>query len=85
LLFDGALVPRIFFHLREGENILLDDEGVVMDAAAVPEKALRTARDIVAHDAREGRINLGCSLEIRDEAGVAVHTLRFEDAVEIRR
>lgn len=85
MLFDGALVPRIFFHLREGENILLDDEGVVMDAAAVPEKALRTARDIVAHDAREGRINLGCSLEIRDEAGVAVHTLRFEDAVEIRR
>ncbi|HZG08782.1 MAG TPA: hypothetical protein VEZ70_07380 [Allosphingosinicella sp.] len=78
-------MPRIFFHLREGENILLDDEGVVMDAAAVPEKALRTARDIVAHDAREGRINLGCSLEIRDEAGVAVHTLRFEDAVEIRR
>lgn len=46
-------------------------------------QGLKTARDIIAHDAQQGRINLGYSREVRDEAGETVHTLYFSQAVKI--
>lgn len=52
---------------------------------AVPASTLRAARDIIAHDAAQGRINMSYSLEVRDEAGESVHILDFTDAVEIVR
>ncbi|MDP9413110.1 MAG: hypothetical protein M3Q08_03245 [Pseudomonadota bacterium] len=55
----------------------------MMDADLVSAQALKTARDIIAHDAQQGRINLGYSLEVRDEAGETVHTLYFSQAVKI--
>lgn len=76
-------MPRFFFHLCDGGDVLLDEQGSGMDPAQVPAQALRTARDMIAHDARDGRINLGYALKVRDEAGETVHTLYFHEAVEL--
>ncbi len=76
-------MPRFFFHLVDSLDVLLDEEGSVMAAEAVPSHALRNARDLIAGDAQHGRVNLGYSIEVRDEGGKTVHTILFRDAVEI--
>jgi hypothetical protein len=76
-------MPRVFFHFCDGVNLLLDEEGSVLDFEAIPAKALAAAGGIIGHDAMSGRINLSYSIEARDEAGKTIHTLYFTDAVEI--
>jgi hypothetical protein len=76
-------MPRVFFHLCDDRDVLLDEEGIEMDLAAVPARALSTAREIICHDAMGGRINLGYSIEVRDETGKTLHTTRFREAVRI--
>jgi len=63
--------------------VLLDQEGSEMEPAQVAARALMTARELIGHDARSGRIDLSYALEVRDEAGKTVHALYFTEAVEI--
>ena len=79
-------LPRYFFHLRDGQDVLLDPDGrelFSLDAVAVI--ALDEARDIIGHDARVGRIKLDYHLDVEDIAGRVIHRLNFEDAVELIR
>lgn len=76
-------MPKVFFHLCDHAEFLLDEQGMDLDLGEVPALALKAAREIVADDALTGCINMGYSLEARDEAGKAVHTLYFKDAVRI--
>ena len=89
-LRDGRCAPanegaslRVFFHLCDHAEFLLDQQGMEMDVAEVPALALKAAREIVADDALTGSINMGYSLEVRDQAGKGIHTLYFKDAVRI--
>jgi hypothetical protein len=73
-----------YFHLRDGEDILLDPEGVdLSDREAVEKAALVTARALLGAEVREGRVRLDMRLDVEDEAGALVHRLAFADAVEI--
>lgn len=73
-----------FFHLRDGEDVLLDPEGQQFPSMdAVVAATLREGRDIIANDARTGRIDLAQWLDIEDEAGEMVHRLVLRDAVVI--
>jgi hypothetical protein len=76
-------VPKVYFHLCDHSDFLLDEQGSTLDLSRIPDHALRAAREIIADDALSGRINMGYSIEVRDEAGKAVHTLFFKDAVAI--
>lgn len=76
-------MPRYFFHLRDGVDVLLDPEGIELAVDVVPAAALKAARDCLAHDAREGRLDLDQRIVVEDEAGAAVHTIEFMDAFEI--
>ena len=74
-----------FFHLRDGEDVLLDPEGRQFPSIdALIAATLYEARDVVATDAKSGRINLAQRLEIEDDQGVIVHRLRLKDAVDIQ-
>ena len=79
-------MPLYFFHLTDGEDTLIDAEGIELpgteEAKAI---ALLQARDIVSHDALKGSIDLAPRIEVRDEAGAVVYSLNFEDAVSVRR
>lgn len=76
-------MPLYKLHLRDGTDELLDPDGVHMSADAVPGFALRAARDCIAGDAINGRIDLKYRIDVEDEQQKIVHTVTFIDAVEI--
>lgn len=78
-------MPRFYMHLIDGSDRLLDPDGVDVAAEMVPSLALRQARDCMAGDVREGRLDLGYRIEVHDDSGKTVHLLPFGQAVEIVR
>lgn len=73
-----------FFHLRDGDDVLLDPDGQQFPSIeAMIAATLYEGRDIIASDARSGRINFDQRLEIEDESGRIVHRLELSDAVAI--
>ena len=75
-----------YFHLRNGPDALLDPEGqMLIDMTAVIAAALREARAIIGADALEGKIALDQRIEVEDALGAIVHSLQFEEAVQITR
>ena len=77
-------MPRYYFHLRDGQDVLLDPEGRELNhPGAVEQMALNEARAIIGDDARSGRIALTHRIDVETEAGQLVYSLRFVDAVSI--
>jgi hypothetical protein len=79
-------VALYYFHLRDGEDLLLDPDGrELVSAAAIESATLIEARSIIGSDAAEGTIKLSYRIDVEDASGRIVHSLEFEDAVEIVR
>jgi hypothetical protein len=77
-------MAHYFFHLRDGEDILLDPEGCELpDMAAIVARTLAAARSILSAEALEGRIAFNMRLDVEDSGGAIVHSLPFADAVVI--
>ena len=76
-------MPRYFMHLRDSIDEVLDPEGVEMPAEAIVGAALVAARDCMAADVRAGRLDLNYRIDVHAEDGEVVHTLLFQDALEI--
>jgi len=75
-----------FFHLRDGTDVLLDDDGrQLTDLAAAIAATLIEARSIIGADALVGTIMLEQRIDVEDELGAIVHSLAFEDAVHVTR
>lgn len=73
-----------FFHLRDGEDVLIDGEGRQLPGIeAAIAAALYEARSILSVDALDGAIDLSQRIEVVDEAGATVHTLVFSDALKL--
>ena len=70
-------------HLTDSTDVLLDPDGIEMPAHAVERAALRAARDCMAGDVHDGRLNLRYRIDVHDERGNVVHQLAFGDAVEV--
>ncbi len=78
-------MPKLYFHLRENSEVLLDPEGIDMPENQVPARALWEARALIAYDAAAGRIDLRPRIDVEDATGRLVHSLRLADAIEILR
>ncbi len=76
-------MARYFLHLKDSIDQVLDPDGMEMAPEAVPDVALKSARDCIAGDAMAGRIDLHYGIEVFSETGELVHTLPFSDAVEV--
>ena len=74
---------RYFMHLIDSTDMLLDPDGLELPAEAVACTALRAARDCMAGDVHNGRLDLRCRIHVHDDTGEVVHQLAFHDAVEI--
>ncbi|MEG3178212.1 hypothetical protein U1872_18370 [Sphingomonas sp. RB3P16] len=73
------------FNLIADDDLLLDDEGVELpDLEAAIALATRFARDLIAEEARDGRVPIGWSITIADDAGAVVATVPFADAVVVQ-
>ena len=76
-------MPKYFMHLVDGTDVLLDPDGIDLLAEKVAPFALLQARDCMAGDVKEGRLDLSYSIEVRDDGGALVHTLPFSRAIDI--
>ena len=76
-------MPRYFFHLHNDIETR-DEEGIELpDLAAARGVAEHEARAIAAEAVANGRLCLHHSIEVTDESGASVLTVRFGEAVEI--
>ena len=70
--------------LSDRNKSLEDDEGQELagdDAARCV--AITAARDVMASDVREGRLNLASVIEVEDERHQPLFTIGFADAVKL--
>jgi hypothetical protein len=77
-------MAHYFFHLRDGVDVLLDEEGRdLIDIGAIKQAALTEVRFMISSDALEGVIRLDQRLDVEGTNGSIVYTLAFTDAVKI--
>jgi hypothetical protein len=77
-------MPRFFFHICNGHGFIEDEEGVDLpDEPAARSNAVEAARDVMAGDLREGRLDLTSFIEVEDEAHRLLFTLTFAEAVRV--
>jgi len=78
-----ALVPVFYFDLHNDLDVA-DREGRDLSGMeAARENALCEAREMIAANVGEGRIDLNHFIQVRDEADNIVHRLLFGDAIII--
>lgn len=76
-------MPRYFFHIHDGLE-LLDEEGIELaNAPAARAAALAGARGMMSEQVQRGRLSLHHRIEVEDEEGGCVLTLPFREAVVI--
>ena len=66
-------MSRYYFHIRQGENVLVDDDGMLLrDADAASAEAFQSARDLTEDSIKAGKGLDGSLIEIVDEFGHAL-------------
>jgi hypothetical protein len=77
-------MARFFFHLKESNSVVRDEEGRELpDLSAAHAVAVMSARSILCDELMTGRISLDGAIEVQDERGAPLETVRFSDAVKI--
>lgn len=77
-------MPHYFFNLNECGRRLVDEEGRDLRADDdVRDVAIHEARTIMQAEIADGRLCLGCSVEVRDESGDVLLWLAFREAVTV--
>jgi hypothetical protein len=70
-------------HLVDSVDFTLDPEGIEMPEEAIIGAALVQACDCMAADVKNGRLDFHYRIGVHDESGKLVHSLPFQQAVEI--
>ncbi len=77
-------MARYFFHLRDGTDDVLDEEGMEFATNDLMRKAaMRCARDILGDDIRRGVIDLRFRIEAEDAVGEIIYSLPFKSTFSI--
>ena len=75
-------MPRFFLHVRDGDRLIEDPDGVDLPTLeAAREEALQAARDLVAARLRAGEVVDGQKFEIADESGAVKATVAFREVI----
>ena len=78
-------MPRFFFHVYD-DVVAIDDEGIELpDAEAARRAALAGARALAAEQVRKGHLDLRHRIEVEDDAGAAVLSVTFDEAIQVTR
>ena len=77
-------MPRYHFNLNECGRVLSDDEGRdLAEGADLRSVAIAEARAIMQAEIGEGRLCLGCAVEVHSADGVLVARVTFREAVTV--
>jgi hypothetical protein len=75
---------RYYFHLRESETYLVDEEGLELNGTdAIVAAATAGARSVIANEVIRGKLPLMAVIEVDDQTGRRVLELPFRDAVQL--
>lgn len=77
-------MQRFYFNLNECGDVTHDDEG--HELPGLPDArvhAVEQARSIMCAEVAEGRLCLGCSIEVLDARGALVAHVPFRDALAL--
>ena len=78
-------MARYYFHTHDHFGFVRDQEGQELPGLdAARDVALRSAREIMGEDVKQGCLDLGGRIDVADPTGRVVLTLTFPDAVSIR-
>lgn len=73
-----------YFHLVEGDQVILDPDGIMLaDLAAAQKAALDGVRSLVADAVMHGKQDYRGSLNVEDEFGVKLFTVDFSCPIHI--
>jgi hypothetical protein len=73
-----------FFHLTEGDEVILDPDGSMLaDLAAAQKVALEGVRSLVAEAVINGEQDYRGSLNVEDEHGAKLFTVNFACPIHI--
>jgi uncharacterized protein YnzC (UPF0291/DUF896 family) len=76
-------MPRFYFHLKNGGTVC-DEDGMTFDTVEeARQEALRSAREIMADEVKQGSLTLVDRIEIVDDGGNPVTVVTFADALRI--
>ena len=75
-------MPRFFFNICDDDGSVPDTEGMdCPDIAAAKKEAEESARDLLVHDIRSHQEIDHRRVEVRDEQGKLIATVRLRDLV----
>ena len=76
-------MPRYFFHVYD-HALARDDDGIELaDREAAKREAIRGARALACEQAEKGVLHLEHRVEVEDEEGRRVFSVRYGDAVQV--
>lgn len=77
-------MPRYYFHVRDGENLLKDEIGIELSSHEDAEEEARwAARDILVDRIKHGEPLDTRRFEVWDETGVPHFILPFKSVIDI--
>lgn len=76
-------MPVFYLHICNGEVITDTDGTEFADAYAAYQAAIRTAREILSDEVKEGAFNVHHRLEITDADGETLMIVPFSEAVDL--
>jgi len=76
-------VPRYFFHLHDDMTVIDEEGAELSSAAAARERAIRNARELACAEVMRGHLVLRHRIDVADESGKVLFTVRFADVVAV--
>ena len=77
-------MPRFYFHLFN-DITSIDEEGSELPTeSAARQRAETNAREMAAESVREGHLVLSHRIEVGNELGEKIATVRFGDVIQVR-
>ena len=79
-------MPRYHFNIRNGYGFTADDEGLDLSSEKDARVyAIKGARSLISAEVMEGNLDLSGQIEVTDDQGDQVMTVRFRDAVRLHK
>ena len=76
-------MPRFYFHIHN-DDVTLDEEGQdLSDIEAARAMAIRSAREMICDEVRDGRVTLSYRIEVVDADEQPVLTVTYGEAVRV--
>ena len=77
-------MPHYHLHLQNAHVDASDDEGMdLADLATARARAIEGIRGFLGHEVAQGQMDLRGHIDIADDAGHILMTVRFDEAVRV--